>query len=191
MPAGRRSPRARRQYPPKVRGDRHRFVSELAPGGPRRPPALGEENPISLPVALERPLRPVNLAAVKLEQEPLLGPQAVRLEEPPTNRQRRVESRPRQTVGVEEGDEPLLEIVAGDSSRRLHPKQRPQVCRPGYRASRCGNESRLVSPRTSASFIARSSRRPWRTAARPQSVRDTEVTGIPRATSISSGGSTA
>ena len=49
----------------------------------------------------------------------------------------------------------------------------------GYRSSRSGSDTRPVSPRTSASFIARSSSRFEAIPAKSNIVRDTEVTGIP------------
>ena len=107
-----------------------------------------------------------------------------RAREPPANRQRRVEPRPRQPVGVEEGDEPLLEVVARDSTRAPWPPAPPAALaaprRPGYRSSRWGTREPVGQPphlrlvQRPARAAARRAPRRGRTASAT-----TEVTGIP------------
>jgi hypothetical protein len=57
-------------------------------------------------------------AAVELDHEPLLAPQAVHLETPIPDGERDVELGQRQAAFAEEGQEPVLELAAGDGVAR-------------------------------------------------------------------------
>ena len=82
----------------KVGGNRRGFVAQLTPGDAGGAPALGEEDPVALPVALEGAGRCVHGATVQLDHQPLGLPEAIDLEESAAQDDRRVELRPRQAV---------------------------------------------------------------------------------------------
>ena len=70
----------------------------------------------------------MDAAAVELGNQALAVPEGVGLEEATSNRDRRIEPRPREPLGVEQRHERLLELVAGDPdgfSGRQHDPQRP------------------------------------------------------------------
>ena len=74
-------------------------------------PSLGQQDPVALAVALEGPVGPVDVAAVELDDQPLRAARGSRPRRSARAREVGVEPRPRQVVRVEEGDEPLLELV--------------------------------------------------------------------------------
>ena len=93
--------------------------------------------------------------------EPLRAPRGSRPRRSAADREVGVEARPRQAVRVEERDERLLELVAGDRRRAAcdASKRRSIATSPAPRIplEQVRQRERLVSRRTSASFKARSS----------------------------------
>ena len=146
-------------------------------------PALGEQDPVPLAVALEGLSRAVRPPPVELDDQPLAPPRGSRPRRSGRARRSafsRGRGRPCASSSAQERAPRTRCAVIPD--RLLDRQQRPQdrgPAPPGWRSSRSGSESRSVSRRTSASFSARSSCRFVEIAARSNSVRDTEVTGIP------------
>ncbi len=84
--AGDRSPSgaqmtAQAEKHPQVGRDRLRFVAQLTPGDPHRPPALGEQDPVAFAVRLKGAAGSRERPPVELDDQPLLVPEAVDLEE--------------------------------------------------------------------------------------------------------------
>jgi len=169
---------------------------ELAPGDADDAVAGGDGPAVPGAVVLERGSGVVGRAAIELEDEVRVGPVAVGLDpaavaEPDLA----VRVRSWQRVGVEEGEEPVLELLLRDvASDGAGCEQALDDGR--SRASRVARdegsrEVGLVSRRTSASLAARSSSCGVRMAARSSSVRAGVVTGMPSSTVSSSGGSLA
>ena len=108
----------------------------------------------------------------------------------PRSARSRIHPRPRQSVGVDQRQKRLLEVVPRDPHRPRRVQQCPQVPRPpaapDTAPAASATRPAAVSPRTSASCQARSSSRIASTAARSKIVRNGEVTGIPSTTSHSS-----
>ena len=111
-------------------------------------------------------------------------PEAVDLEEPTAQRERRVEPRPRQPVGVEQGNERLLELVARDPAGSSEAEQRPQRHRaaaPRMALQQVRHREPVGQPphfRLVQRPLQLPRRRPS-AAARSNIVRGGEVTGIP------------
>ena len=110
-----------------VADNRFGFAAQLPPGDPGRAPTFGQEDAIALAVGLEGTLRAVDRTSVELDGELLPSPEAVDFVEAATHLQVGVEARARQIVGVDEGDERLLEVVAGDAAGIARVQQRPQI----------------------------------------------------------------
>jgi hypothetical protein len=82
---------------------------KLAPGQPDHAPAGDLKRPVSRSIALERLARAVGGEAVAFDDELVLGPDGIELAVGGVA----VDLRPRQSVGVDEGDQRGLEVASG------------------------------------------------------------------------------
>lgn len=96
------------------------------------PPLLiAAGRPSAASVDPPQPRPPMHGPPVQLDDHPLLGPEAIGSEEAAPSGNIRVAARLRQAMPVDEGDEPLLQLVENDSAtRRVVAQQGPQDRRP-------------------------------------------------------------
>ncbi len=117
------------QQPSQIGGDGGCIVAKLAPGDPRHAPPVGDQEPVAFPILLEGQQSSVNRPAVEFDHEPPIRPEAVDLKEAAGNRKVGVEARVRQALGVDQCEESLLQLAAGDPNMRTRIEQGPQVRR--------------------------------------------------------------
>jgi len=118
------------------------LIHELTPRYPDDPPAGGDQRPVAGTITLERRDGRVGLSAVELDDHAGGMPHAIALEPPAARPHTCVHGRSWQSVGSEEGKEPILEIAPGNP--RTEPpggEDRPQ--RRGPSAARVAVEEVL------------------------------------------------
>jgi len=102
---------------------------QLTPGDAEDPPPFGKQHPVAFPILLEGASGSVRRPTIELDDQPLLGPQTVDPKETSTNGEVGVQSWPRQSLGIEEGGEPLLQLLVRDAAKRfVADQQLPQQC---------------------------------------------------------------
>ena len=189
---GRRpGPLFRAACPRRSASDRRRVVAQLPPGDPHHPPAVGQQQPVASPDPSRRPAGPVDRAAVELDDQPLLRPEAIDLEESPCEREVRIAAaagagrcasrsawkRSSSSLRVTRRDASIAEQSA------QHPRpSSPRIALEQHRHREPVGQAAHLSLVEGLLQLA-----PSTIAARSNSVRDTEVTGMPSTTSISSG----
>ncbi|HEY5054344.1 MAG TPA: hypothetical protein VII45_13145 [Solirubrobacterales bacterium] len=89
---------------------------KLSPGDPGRAIAGDLEEAVTFAVALESRGSSVGFEAVELERKRNVCPEAIDLVPAPANLDMSVESRTRKAEAIEENDESILELAAGDTA---------------------------------------------------------------------------
>jgi hypothetical protein len=69
------------------------IVAQLPPRNPCHPPPLDEQQPVALSILLKGKVRAMRFPPIELNDQPLLGPEAIDLEESTLNREVRIASR--------------------------------------------------------------------------------------------------
>jgi hypothetical protein len=120
---GRRPPLSAQQ-PAQIGNHSGRVVAKLPPRNAGDSPPVDEQQAVALPILLESQLRAVRFPPIELNDQPLLSPEAIGLEESALNGNRRIPPRARQIGAIKDSMESPLQLSASDPPyRRAIPKQ--------------------------------------------------------------------
>jgi hypothetical protein len=104
---------------PQIVGDGSGFLVQLWPGDPGRPIPGNLEIAVAQAIPGEGRAGSVSLEAVELDREADVGPEAVDLVAAIANLDMGIEPGAWQAEAIEEGDESLLELTAGDATWKI------------------------------------------------------------------------